>query len=393
MGALPGGGQPDSGVNGPVSAEFMPQPIAEIGAWAAECGLSLRASLPAQPLEPEVGARMQDWLAEGRAGEMGYLARAGELGADLRHWKSWARGALLFALPYHRAPGGFRGGGRVARYALGQDYHNRLGRRLQRLARRLNAAGRARRVRAVVDAAPVLEREWAIRGGVGFRGKNTLLLHPEHGPWVLLGELLVDAELPSWAPPPSRQASCGSCTRCLDVCPTRALDAPYRLDPRRCLSYLTIEAKGWFPAELRAAAGDWVFGCDLCLEVCPFGSREPDHGDDWGLHPALAQHSLPELLRMAAEVFDKAFTGSPLRRAGWEGLLRNACVALGNLGRGAPELGWALAHHPSPMVRGHAAWALARQTEARPHLERAALADPDAQVRAEAERLLAGSAG
>ncbi len=370
------------------SSRDLPPPIAEIGAWAAEAGLNLRGSLPAAPLEAEIGLRVRDWLEEGRAGEMAYLRKLPAAGLDLRQWKPWARGALLFALPYHRPGGGFRGGGRVARYALGRDYHHVLGRRLQKLGRRLRVEGRARRVRAVVDAAPVLEREWAVRGGLGFRGKNTLLLHPQHGPWVLLGELLLDLELPAWAPPPARQASCGSCTRCLDACPTAAFDAAYLLDPRRCLSYLTIEAKGAIPHALRPLAGDWVFGCDVCLEVCPFGAREEDHAGEWGLHPGISEHSLPDLLTLPEPVFHRVFTGSPLRRAGWEGLLRNAAVALGNLGRGADALREVLRSHPSPMVRGHAAWALGRQGAGRDALERSRVGDPMAEVRQEAETAL-----
>ena len=341
-----------------MAAEGIPAEIEALARTAAACGLELRATLPAEPLAAEVLERLDAWLQEGRAGEMSYLAKGREQMADLRAWKPWTRSAALFALPYARATGGFRGGGRVARYALGKDYHHVLGRRLQKLGRRLREEGTAQAFRATVDAAPVLEREWALRAGVGFRGKNTLVLDPRHGPWVLLGELLVDADWPAWAPPPARQASCGSCTRCLDACPTQAFPAPWSLDPRRCLSYLTIEAAGPVPRELRAAMGEWVFGCDVCLEVCPFGHHTGDHGDAWGLHPALAALSLEQLLAVPEQVFHKLFTGSPLRRAGWAGLLRNACVVLGNLRRGAAALEEALSH-PQALVRGHAAWALA----------------------------------
>lgn len=344
----------------------------------------LRATLPAEPLEPAVQERHREWMASGRAGEMTYLQETAAVGASLRDWKSWARGALLFGLPYHRAGGGFRGGGSVARYALGKDYHHVLGRRIEKVGRRLQRAGLTQRFRRAVDAAPVLEREWALRGQVGFRGKNTLLLHPEHGPWILLGELLIEAELPAWAPPPARQATCGSCTRCLDACPTAAFDGPYLLDPRRCLSYLTIESKGWIPRDLRPLAGAWVYGCDVCLEVCPFGAKDADHSGAWGLHPALERLSLEDLLTVPQPVFDRLFTGSPLRRAGWDGLLRNACVALGNLDRPGPVLEWAAGGHPSALVRGHALWALGRLEAGRSLRERAAAADPDPAVREEA---------
>lgn len=364
-----------------------PETVARFAALAAELGLSLRASLPALPLDVEVNERVDAWFADSRSGEMEYLERGRPNFPDLRVWKPWARGALLFAMPYARPTGGFRGGGRVARYALGKDYHHVLGRRLEKLGRALRAGGFISQFRAVVDAAPVLEREWAIRGAVGFRGKNTLLLHSRHGPWILLGELLINVELPAWAPPAERAGQCGSCTRCLDACPTQAFDGPYLLDPRRCLSYLTIESTVPIPPPLRVPMGDWVFGCDVCLEVCPFGAHEPDHGEAWGLHPGL-QLQLEELLPLSPEVFHRLFTGSPIRRAGPEGLARNACIALGNLGRGAHILAETLEGHPSPLVRGHSAWALGRQRAGRPALERAAHSDSDAAVVAEAQAAL-----
>lgn len=365
-------------------AAALPEPLPALIALAAESGLVLRATLPTEPLGLEQQERHRQWLDSGRAGEMEYLQETLALGADLRSWKSWAGGALLFGLPYHRAGGGFRGGGQVARYALGKDYHHVLGRRIEKMGRRLQRAGLTKRFRRVVDAAPVLEREWAIRGQVGFRGKNTLLLHPEHGPWILLGELLIEADLPAWAPPPARQATCGSCTRCLDACPTSAFDGPYLLDPRRCLSYLTIESKGWIPKDLRTLAGSWVYGCDVCLEVCPFGAKDEDHAGDWGTHPVFTSLSLEDLLTVDQQVFDRLFTGSPLRRAGWEGLLRNACVVLGNLKTGGPVLEWAAEGHPSALVRGHAIWALAQMDLGRGARERAARQDPDSAVRTEA---------
>ncbi len=334
-----------------------PEELLPLHQMAQEVGLMLRGTLPATPLEPEIEQRMQQWLQEGRAGEMEYLQKAGELGADLRQWKAWARGAALFALPYYRGSGGFRDGGRVAQYALGRDYHNVLGKKLERLGKRLRQSGLAQRSRAVVDAAPVLEREWAIRSGLGWRGKNTLLLHAELGSWVLLGELLLDWELPSWSPPPARQASCGSCTRCLDACPTAAFSAAYSLDPRRCISYLTIETRGPIPRALRSKIGDWVFGCDICQEVCPFGSQPPTPADNWPILPVFSQLRLEDLLHLNEQDFHKLFTGSPLRRPGLAALQRNACIVLGNLKRGVSALEKAV-FLPNPLVRAHAAWAL-----------------------------------
>jgi epoxyqueuosine reductase len=224
----------------------------------------------------------------------------------------------------------------------------------------MRAAGIVSRFRACTDAAPVLEREWALRGKVGWRGKNTLVLDPEFGPWVLLGELLVDVPLPRYRKTARRWATCGTCTRCLDVCPTGALDAAWSMDARLCLSYLTIELRESIPLELRPALSDWVFGCDLCLEVCPFGDHAGDHAAEWGEHPALAKFSLEDLLGLSEAQFEQDFLGSPLKRPGRAGLARNACVVLGNLGRGEGALRRAVQGDSSAMVRGHAAWALGK---------------------------------
>ncbi len=356
-----------------------PPPLQEAARIAAELDLELRAAVPAGPLAPEPLERLDAWLADGRAEGMDWLERGRPMMGSLCSWKPWAGSALLFTAAYDRPAGGFRGGGRVARYALGRDYHNQLGRRLEKLGRRLRDAGLIQRFRAVVDAAPVLEREWALRASTGFRGKNTLVLDPERGPWQLLAELIVDAAWPEWTPaPPS--PSCGSCVSCLELCPTGALDAPWSLDPRRCISFLTIEFDGLIPRALRARMGDWVFGCDLCLEVCPFGGGA-DHSATWGETPALQRWSLEEMLEATEAEFDQAFRGSPIRRAGWAGLLRNACVALGNLRRGAGALTAAL-RHPEWLVRAHAAWALGELGE-RQALAEALAAEEDPRVREE----------
>ncbi|MFQ5749715.1 MAG: tRNA epoxyqueuosine(34) reductase QueG [Planctomycetota bacterium] len=358
-------------------------PLADL---ARAAGLELQAVVAAGPLPAEIGKRLDAWLDAGRAGEMGYLARGRPHLTDLRRWKPWGRSLALFSLSYARASGGFKGGGKVARYALGRDYHHLLGRRLEKLGRRLRKEGLVRRFRAVTDAAPLLEREWALRGGLGFRGKNTLLLHRIHGPWVLLGELLVEAEWPPWVPP-APQPSCGSCTRCLEACPTGAFPRPYEIDSRRCISYLTIEKRGPIPRALRPLLGEWVFGCDVCLEVCPFGSSQSDQGELWGTLPALEQLTLEDLLGLSRPAFERAFRGSPLRRPGWAGLLRNACVVLGNLGRGAAALEKALGHE-EPLVRGHAAWALGILGERTP-LETARAGEEADSVREEIEAALA----
>ncbi len=341
-----------------------------ISSLASEVGLELKAVIRARPLEKKVLDRLDSWLGEGRAGEMDWLEKGRPVMADLRDWKPWVKSAALFSLPFHRPGGGFLGGGRVARYALGKDYHHVMGRKLEKLGKRLRAEGEVEAFRGAVDAAPVLEKEWALRGGLGFRGKNTLLLDPENGPWTFLGELLVDAQWQEWIPERDFGKGCGGCTKCLDACPTGALDDPWSLEPRKCISYWTIEAKGPVPRELRESFGDWVFGCDICSEACPFGAGADNFEDDWGTLPALKTWSLEDLLAVSPRDFSTAFEGSPIRRAGWEGMARNACIALGNLGQGGSTLKRTLESHPSPLVRGHAAWALGRLGEKNP-LERA----------------------
>lgn len=363
----------------------LPGNLRRVRDLAAELGLELRACLPAAPLPAENLRRLDAWLAAGHHGEMGWLERSRPALEGPHAWKPWAGSLLLFAAAYPRAAGGFRGGGRVARYALGRDYHHVLGRRLEKLGRRMVAEGVTTRFRGATDAAPLLERDWAVQGSVGFRGKNTLLLDQRSGPWQLLAELLLDAELPEWRPSPPT-ADCGSCTACLEACPTDAFPEPFVLDARRCISYLTIELRGPIPRPLRPAIGDWVFGCDVCLEVCPFGSRAPDRAEDWGSLPALEAWSLEDLLACTEEEFESAFRGSPIRRPGWAGLLRNACVALGNLGRGQEALAGAL-RHTEPLVRGHAAWALGRLGE-KPALEAARRTEGDPGVLAEIEAAL-----
>lgn len=380
--------EPRSGMNSVPLRNLHDSAVTRLAESAAEVGLRLKALLPAGPVPEAAAQRLAAWFAAGRAGEMAYLERQRPILADPRTWKPWARSLALFTAAYPRRELGFRGGGRVARYALGRDYHHVLGRRLQRLGRRLQDQKLVARFRAVTDAAPILEKEWALAGHAGFRGKNTLVLDQEVGPWLLLGELLMDTEWPTWLPD-APSASCGTCTRCLDACPTNAFPAPYLLDPRRCISYLTIEHRSSLPLELRRGVGDWVFGCDVCLEVCPFGTRAAEQAADWGELPALQTLSLEDLLRLSPADYRHWFRGSPIRRAGYGGLLRNACVALGNLGRGAPALAGAL-EHPLALVRGHAAWALGIQGEEVP-LRRALSRESDPSVRGELEAALAAA--
>jgi epoxyqueuosine reductase len=256
--------------------------------------------------------------------------------------------------------------------------------------------GNLARYRAHVDTGPVLERAYAAQAGIGFVGKNTCLIHPQLGSWLFLGVILVDVDLPRVQDPlPPR---CGSCTRCIDACPTGALVAPYRLDARRCISYLTIELKGAIPSGLRSLVGDRVFGCDVCQEVCPWQrfARSVGMGP---FRPASSDRVaplLPDLLVLDEAGFRRRFEGSPLLRTGRVRLARNAAVALGNLGdsRAVPALASAL-RGSEPLVRAHAAWALGRISgqEAVRELQSARDQEPDLSVRQELTAALEEVAG
>jgi epoxyqueuosine reductase len=261
-----------------------------------------------------------------------------------------------------------RGRAYVARYARGRDYHKLVRARLQDLCDRVRAEVGDFGHRVFCDSAPVMEVELAAKAGIGWRGKHTLLLSREAGSWFFLGEIYTSLPLPADAP---TSEHCGRCTKCIDVCPTRAIRAPYRLDARRCISYLTIELKGPIPEELRPLVGNRVYGCDDCQLACPWNSfarvtREPDFAVRNGLDCA----TLVELFGWSEREFDERLRGSAIRRIGYERWLRNLAVGLGNAldgpGGAAPSqpvlaaLG-ARADHPSALVREHVTWALSRR--------------------------------
>ncbi|MDE2859957.1 MAG: tRNA epoxyqueuosine(34) reductase QueG [Chloroflexota bacterium] len=284
--------------------------------------------------------------------------------------------------------------GKVARYARGRDYHGVMQRRLKQLVATLSERiGRPVQARVYVDTGPMQDRAVAERAGVGWFGKNTNVLSPGLGSWVFLGQVLTDLHLEPDAP---LRKTCGRCTICIDDCPTGALIAPYVLDNTKCISYLTIELRGPIPRHLRPLVGDWVFGCDICQDVCPVNrkaqpTREPEFRT--GEHGFAAMDLLP-LLSMSESEFKERFAGSAIRRAKYDGMLRNACVALGNIGdpRAIPALANALGHESS-LVRGHAAWALGviGGEDARAALESAQVAEADADVREEIEAALAAA--
>jgi epoxyqueuosine reductase len=345
--------------------------VIDIAAIAKELGFHRAAIIPIEA--PRRHELYRSWLAAGHAGDMAYLSEAAHIEhrADLRTLLDSASSLIVVALAYDRVdpvvPAG-RLTGRIARYARGEDYHMVMRDKLATLADRLaQELGRPVASRPCVDSAPVLEREWAERGGLGFVAKNTMLIAPGLGSYVVLGELLVAAELAPTAPAEPAKPRCGSCRACLDACPTGAFVDQYVLDARRCISYLTIENEGPIPVELRAQIGTWVFGCDICQEVCPFNAGAGDAPDPM-LRPRTGEHALPDLVALAmtnTNQLRQFVKRTALRRVSRESLLRNVAVALGNTG--SPDAIPALQHllaHKSELVREHARWALDRITSA-----------------------------
>ncbi len=338
---------------------------------ALALGFDLAGVAPARPT-PET-AFLREWLARGYAGEMHYLERSAEERVDPRRVLEGARSVVVVGLVYdpgRRAPAA-PGRGQVARYAGGADYHELMLERLRALESALEALAAAPlRSRSYVDTGPVQERVYAALAGLGWIGKNTCLIHPQLGSYLFLGVLLTELELAADAREPDH---CGSCRACLDACPTGAFPEPYVLDATRCISYTTIEARGPIPEPLRAAHADWVFGCDVCQEVCPWNRRErrrlpPDHA---GLRarlaprPAWERPALAWILSLDEDAWRAATRHTALRRAKHRGLLRNALVACGN--SGDTSLVPLLRRHAEgsdPLLAEHARWALARLSDA-----------------------------
>ena len=309
---------------------------------------------------------LRDWLQRGFHGSMDWMARHGEKRARPAELVPDTVRVISVGLDYGQdadaAWANLRDGERayVARYALGRDYHKLMRNRLQKLAEQVAQTVGPFGHRAFVDSAPVLERALARNGGLGWIGKHTCLIDKDGGSWFFLGELFVDLPLPI---DPPASAHCGSCTRCIEVCPTRAIVAPYRLDARRCISYLTIEHEGSIDEDLRPLIGNRIFGCDDCQLVCPWNkfARRTDE-PDFRARNNLDQATLAELFAWDEDEFLRRTEGSAIRRSGHERWLRNIAVALGNAPT-TPAVVAALQsrrEHPSDVVREHVAWALAR---------------------------------
>lgn len=328
-------------------------------AYAAELGFdSCRIASAAAPRHAE---EFRAWLRDGAAGEMEWLERGAEKRGDPDKILPGVRSIVVVALNYWQgAQPGRQRTGRIARYAWGDDYHDVMLEKLEKLNAFLTELGG--RQKSYVDTGPILERDHAAAAGIGWHGKSTMLIDSKLGTWFFLGEILTTLEL---EPDSSQTARCGSCTRCITACPTGAITAAHRLDARRCISYLTIELKGSIPIELRPLIGDRIYGCDDCLEVCPWNrfataSRETR----FEARPFIGMR-LRDYLALDDAKFRELFRRSPIKRIKRRGFLRNVCVALGNVGdeRDLPALRRAAAD-PEPLIAEHAGWAI-RQIETR----------------------------
>ncbi len=368
-------------------------PLDRLRGRARDLGLSVGAAVAEPGAEVE---RYRQWVAEGRQGEMAWLGRNIDRRTDPRRVLDGAQSVVAVALNYHPGPlpppKDDRPRGRIAAYALGDDYHDVLLEKVRALASALDDP----KARPYVDTGPVLEKPWAQRAGLGWVGKHTNAVSRTLGSWWFVGTVLTRSEI---EPSSEHEDHCGSCTRCIEVCPTGALrmEEPYKIDARRCISYLTIELRGSIPRALRPLIGDWIFGCDLCLDVCPWNRfAEPSGEPRFEVRPYLVTPALEDLLGWDQETFSRLLRGSPIKRTKRRGLLRNVAVAMGNSGDRSvvPALAGVLDGEPEPVVRAHAAWALgvlgggAAQVALERHRR-----DPDPTVVEEVEAALRGEVG
>jgi epoxyqueuosine reductase len=329
----------------------------------------------------QAGVRLRDWVAAGLHGDMGWMAERLVWRADPSALWPEARSVVMLAEPYPPAGDplealGTPGRAAISVYAQGADYHDVVKRKLKRVARALAAAAGAQ-VKVFVDTAPVMEKPLAQAAGLGWQGKHTNLVSRRLGSWFFLGAIFTTAEL---EPDRAHEDRCGSCRRCLDICPTAAFPAPHRLDARRCISYLTIELKGPIPREMRPLIGNRIYGCDDCLAVCPWNSFAGAAREiAYAARPELARPRLADLAMLDEQGFRALFAGSPVKRIGRARFLRNVLTAIGNSGEGRlAHAAAARLDDEEPLVRGAAVWALARLEPARALAARRD--DPDADV-------------
>jgi epoxyqueuosine reductase len=308
---------------------------------------------------PTHGEEFGDWLSRGEHGEMAYLARGKQKRSDPESILPGARSIVVLAMNY------FQGGasrqsataasGRIARYAWGDDYHDVVAAKLCEIDHFLGGFGGEQK--CYVDTGPILERDHAAEAGIGWHGKSTMLIDQKLGTWFFLAEILTTLELP---PDHPARDHCGSCERCIKACPTGAITAPHKLDARLCIAYLTIELKGAIPLELRPLIGDRIFGCDDCLEACPWNRfAQTSRETAFAARRATTAFRLRDYLALSGDEFRELFRDSPIKRIKRRGFLRNVCVALGNAG--APEDLPALrtaVHDSEPLIAEHAAWAI-----------------------------------
>jgi epoxyqueuosine reductase len=314
---------------------------------------------------PPHADEFRNWLDEGGHGEMSYMERGEEKRCDPHKVLPGVRAIVVLALNYFQGsrkigdtPGAT---GKIARYAWGDDYHNLIASKLDKIDEFLRESGG--RQKCYVDTGPVLERDYAAQAGIGWHGKSTMLIDEQLGTWFFLAEVLTTLELPPDEPTPHR---CGTCERCIKACPTGAITAPHRLDARRCISYLTIELKGSIPLELRPLIGDRIFGCDDCLDACPWNRfAQVSHEAAFFARPSIIGIPLRDYLSLSDDNFRVVFRNSPIKRIKRRGFLRNVCVALGNVGEPSdlPALRRA-AGDPEPLIAEHAKWAI-RQIRSR----------------------------
>jgi len=340
---------------------------------------------------PETYDLFRDWLKQGLHGEMGYLARREAAYEDSSGVLPGVRTIIMAAMEYGSGRTVPDGSGRIAAYAQGTvDYHDLVRIKLKELAAVIHEHRPGTRSRVTVDTAPLLERDVARRAGLGWFGKNTMLINKYIGSYFILGGILTDCELP---PDPRHDAShCGTCTRCLEACPTDAFNAPYVLDARKCISYLTIELRGQpIPRPLRSGMQDWMFGCDVCQQVCPWNRKAGAPSMPELLPSPITARSACEFLSMTEEEFHSLYSSTPFSRPGWENMARNAAIVLGNFRseQFVPVLSQRL-QHPSPLVRGAVVWALGQigTPEARTILQNQLDQESDSLVRDELQSAL-----